>query len=116
MSLAPVLLIAAALVAQPAQPTRGCQIIQPTAAQRQMEFSNAVALGPFAMRTLAGESRCDFPQARQGRCALRDPRLIHITIQAKHVWYTVPAGRTVQIDVAGDEAACRVTGGDVAGG
>lgn len=108
MTLVPTALAVTALIAQAPQPPTQCQPIEPTAAQRQLEFRNAVAVGPFALRSLAGERSCQFEDNGLGQCRLRDPRMIHITFEGRHQWFTAPEGRSVRIDVADHAYTCTV--------
>lgn len=103
-------LTALAVLAAPA-PASGetCRMIEPTAAQREQSFANAFAMGPFALRSLAGASRCDFRQPGEGRCDLSAPGLVHITMNGDHVWYEVAAGMSARVEVSNGVATCRMT-------
>lgn len=104
-----VALTAAAVTALSAPSADLCRPVEPTSAQRDQAFANAFARGPFALRTQAGRRACDFRREGQGRCELRDPRLVHVTVNGAHAWYVVPPGRNAQIDIAGDTAVCRLS-------
>ncbi|WP_332658060.1 hypothetical protein [Brevundimonas sp.] len=110
MTLAPALLAVAALIALPPEPLEPCKVIEPTATQRQLQFGDAVAMGPFAIRTSAGQSHCYFFRPELGQCFLRDPQIVHITLDGRHVWFKVPEGRTVHIEVVDKVPVCRVLG------
>lgn len=103
------LLLAVLAGASPAPPDL-CRTIEPTQVQRETQFSNANAVGPFALRSQAGSTSCDFRQQREGSCTLRAPGLIHITLNGRHTWYQVEPGRDARIDVANGVATCRVLG------
>lgn len=107
-----VLLVVAALAVQSPRPDDSCRLIEPTQAQQDAEFSNAVALGPFAMRTIAGSSACDFPRPGEGHCTLTAPQLVHITLDDRHAWYEIDSGRDVRVEVSGGVATCRVLGAE----
>lgn len=111
MTLTAAVIVVAALSFQPAQSGEPCRMIEPTAAQRSLEFANAFALGPFAMRTMTGSKTCDFRRPGEGYCDLRNPGLVHITLNGDHVWYEIAAGKGARVDVSNGEATCRVTDG-----
>lgn len=109
MTLTTALTAIAVLAAQTPAPGEACRMIEPTAAQRSQTFANAFALGPFAMRTLAGANSCDFRRPGEGHCDLRSPGLVHITMNGDHVWYEVAAGQGARVEVSDGVATCRVT-------
>ena len=111
MTLTAALIAVAALSVQPAPTGEACRMIEPTAAQRSLEFANAFALGPFAMRTMTGSNACDFRRPGEGYCDLRSPGLVHITLNGDHVWYQIAAGKGARVEVSGGVATCRVTRG-----
>lgn len=104
------LLLIAVLAGASSPPPEPCRVIEPTQAQRETPFSNANAVGPFAMRSQSGSTSCNFRQQRDGGCTLRAPGLIHVTLNGRHTWYQVEAGRDARIDVANGVATCRVVG------
>ena len=104
------LLLIAALAGASPSPPESCRAIDPTQAQRETQFSNVNAVGPFAMRSQAGSTSCDFRQQREGGCTLRAPGLIHVTLNGRHTWYQVEPGRDARIDVSNGVATCRVLG------
>ena len=109
MSLTTALTALAVLAAHTPAPGEACRMIEPTAAQRSLEFANAFALGPFAMRTLTGAKACDFRRPGEGHCNLSSPGLVHITMNGDHVWYEVAAGTGARVEVSNGVAVCRVT-------
>ena len=108
MSLAATLLAVVALIGPSQVPLAPCRTVDPSTAPVGVEFRNAVAVGDFAMVTLTGESACDLNRRGEGRCVVRDPRVIKITMAGRHAWFAVAQGRAVQIKVENGAATCSV--------
>jgi hypothetical protein len=98
----------ATLIIATGAPPEGCTAIEPTKAQRHAAFGHAVALDRFAMRILAGESSCDQLPWGQVVCLAVDPQLVHITVDGRHFWFKVPAGRSAVIEVEGPVPKCQL--------
>ena len=97
-----------ALLGSSQDPLAPCRTVDPSAAPVGVEFRNAVAVGDFAMVTLTGESACDLNRRGEGRCVVRDPRVIKITMAGRHAWFEVAQGRAAQIKVENGAATCSV--------
>jgi hypothetical protein len=108
MSLAVTLLAIAALLGPSQDPLAPCRSVDPAAAPVGVEFRNAVAVGDFAMVTMTGDSACDLNRRGEGRCVVRDPRVIKITMAGRHAWFEVAQGRAAQIRVENGAATCSV--------
>ncbi|HZV85366.1 MAG TPA: hypothetical protein VFF48_10315 [Brevundimonas sp.] len=108
MSLAAALLAIAALIGPSQAPSAPCRTVDPASAPVGVEFRNAVAVGDFAMVTLTGDSTCDLNRRGEGRCVVRDPRVIKITMAGRHAWFEVAQGRAAQIKVENGAATCSV--------
>jgi len=108
MSQVAALFAIAALMEASGGPFAPCKSVDPAEAPVGVEFRNAVAVGGFAMVTLAGESACDLNRRGEGRCIVRDPRVIKITVGGRHDWFRVAQGRAAQIKVENGAATCTV--------
>lgn len=106
MTFVPVWMAFAALTLQAGAQPEGCRVIEPTKAQRHTVFRNAIVLEGFAMRTLSGESWCNGLPFGEVSCAAIDPQLVHVTVNGRHFWFKVAAGRSAIIDVDGPVPKC----------
>ncbi len=108
MSLAATLFAVGALLGPTSDLTAPCRTVDAAKAPVGVDFRNAVAVGDFAMVTLTGDSDCDLNRRGEGRCVVRDPRVIKITMAGRHAWFEVAQGRAAQIWVEEGAATCTV--------
>ena len=108
MSMAATLLAVSAFIASSQDAVAPCRSVDPATAPVGVGFRNAVAVGDFAMVTLTGDSACDLNRRGEGRCVVRDPRVLKITIAGRHAWFEVAQGRAAQIKVENGAVTCTV--------